>query len=73
MNGEQPTVFQGELQRLISRHSLENGSNTPDFVLALYLRRCLEAFDEATKRRAQWYTPDKANRVAIRSTEPGKP
>ena len=51
MNGEQPTVFQGELQRLINRHSLENGSNTPDFVLALYLRRCLEAFDEATKRR----------------------
>lgn len=43
--------FQADLEKLINRHSLEGGSNTPDFILACFLRQCLEAFDMATRRR----------------------
>lgn len=49
--GEVPE-FREELQRLLNRHSMENGSDTPDFVLADYLTDCLEAFDRAVRRRS---------------------
>jgi hypothetical protein len=47
--------FRAELTALINRNSLENGSNTPDYILAEYLMRCLDAFDGATKARCNWY------------------
>jgi hypothetical protein len=47
--------FRVELESLINRNSMELGSNTPDFVLAYYLRDCLEAFDRAVVRREKWY------------------
>jgi hypothetical protein len=47
--------FQRELTALINRHSIENGSNTPDFILAAYMRRCLEAFEAAVRARDVWY------------------
>jgi hypothetical protein len=43
--------FQHQLTELINAHSLENRSNTPDRILAAYLVRCLEVFDEATRAR----------------------
>lgn len=43
--------FQSDLEKLINQHSIEGGSNTPDFILACFLRQCLEAFDMATRRR----------------------
>lgn len=49
------TPFEEELQHLINRKSRECGSNTPDFILARYMLACLEAFEEATQRREQWY------------------
>ena len=42
--------FRAELTALINRHSLENGSNTNDFVLADFLADCLVAFDKASNR-----------------------
>ncbi len=39
----------------INRHSKENGSNTPDFILADFLTACLCAFDAAVVRRAEHY------------------
>lgn len=47
--------FRKDLEDLINRHSLENESNTPDFLLADYLCRCLDAFDIAVKDRTNWY------------------
>jgi hypothetical protein len=38
---EKEEKFRDELEELINRHSMENGSNTPDFVLAEYLVKCL--------------------------------
>lgn len=47
--------FEKELRDLINRHSMENGSDTPDDVLARYLMKCLVAFDEATRARDKWF------------------
>jgi len=47
--------FRKELEVLINQHSLENGSNTPDFILAEYLENCLKAFDYAVLQRTSWY------------------
>lgn len=47
--------FETELQHLINRHSKENGSNTPDFILAKYLDVCLANFNSAVAERERWY------------------
>ena len=44
-------AFRRELEQLIHGYSMESNSNTPDFILAQYLERCLDAFDEATRAR----------------------
>ena len=48
-------TFREELTNLINRHSIENGSDTPDFILSRYLCDCLENFNSITKRRKQWH------------------
>lgn len=52
-----PTVFEAELRDLINRHSLENSSDTPDYILAAYLERCLLNFNETLTERTRWYAP----------------
>lgn len=47
--------FEQELAELINKHSLENESNTPDFILAEYMRNCLDAFAKASKNRERWF------------------
>lgn len=47
--------FREALRDVINQHSRENGSNTPDYILAAYLLGCLEAFDNATRARERWY------------------
>jgi hypothetical protein len=47
--------FQKELAALINKHSVENESDTPDFILAEYLNTCLDAFGAAMDARDQWY------------------
>lgn len=47
--------FRKELEAAINRCSRENGSNTPDFILADYLAGCLAAFDNASRAREKWY------------------
>lgn len=54
----EPT-FRSELTSLINKYSLENTSNTPDYILADFLMSCLEAFDDATYARSEWYNPTK--------------
>lgn len=52
-------VFRDELSGLLNRYSRENHSDTPDFLLAQYLERCLDAFDEAVIARESWYGRDR--------------
>lgn len=46
--------FERELEKLINRCSIENESNTPDYILAGYIGDCLTAFNRAVKERARW-------------------
>lgn len=56
--GHEPkTDFRSQLTHIINCASKENGSNTPDFILAEYLEDCLAAFDKAVSCRTKWYTP----------------
>ena len=50
--------FEKELTELINKHSKENESNTPDFILAQYLERCLFSFACAVQQRETWYGRD---------------
>ena len=43
-----------ELTVLLNKHSIENGSNTPDFILAEYLINCLNAWSTAVNHRDSW-------------------
>lgn len=64
--------FEKELASLINRNSLENGSNTPDFILANYLQECLNAFNKANIWRAKWFSADGVP-VGERDTGPVPP
>lgn len=44
-----------EIAAVLNRASMENGSDTPDSILAEYLWACLRAFDTATKARDAWW------------------
>jgi len=49
-----PTLEQA-LKTLLNRYSVENGSNTPDFILAEYMLATLKAFEGASLSRERWY------------------
>lgn len=51
-------MFIKELEAIINKYSMENASNTPDFILAQYLCNCLRAWEEATQQREIWYGRD---------------
>lgn len=42
--------LEDELSALINRHSARDTSNTPDFILAQFLLRCLEAWKHGVYR-----------------------
>lgn len=47
--------FENELSALINRYGEENGSDTPDFILAAFLRRSLTAWNESIAERERFY------------------
>lgn len=49
-------LFREELAALLNSLSLENGSDTPDFILAEYLCDCLHSWDKAVAQRKRWYS-----------------
>lgn len=63
---EQPS-FEQEIRETINRHSMENGSNTPDFILSCFLTDALQAFDKAVKQRAQWH----GHETELSTSQPG--
>ena len=50
-----PSDFKKELMSLLNRHSKEQDSNTPDFIIAEYLLSCLKTFNESVTNRTLWY------------------
>lgn len=51
--------FEDELRTLINQCSVENESNTPDFILAEFIRDCLNCFNRAIEKREKWYGREK--------------
>lgn len=58
-------MFRKELESLINKYSKENGSNTPDFILAEYLEDCLKAYNRAINQRDNWYGIDKKDFTVV--------
>jgi len=59
------TQFHRELSSLLNRYSKENGSNTPDFLLASYLTGCLYTFNSIVNAREEWYRREKKEKKKI--------
>jgi hypothetical protein len=59
-----PIGFKEELSNLINKHSLENNSDTSDYLLAQYLDNCLINYEETVTMRDNWHSKDK---------QPGEP
>jgi hypothetical protein len=49
------TELRQRIEHEINCVSAENGSDTPDFILAEFLTDSLAAFDKAVNRRETWY------------------
>lgn len=69
LDARRPT-FRTDLERLINCHSRENGSDTPDFILADFLVGCLETFDRTLRRREEWYGRTKQEPAGIELPNP---
>ncbi len=50
--------FVKAISEVVNRYSIENGSNTPDFILADYIADVVDAWNEAVRRREAWYGRD---------------
>ena len=59
-----------KIESAINQNCAENGSNTPDFILADYMTDCLAAFDKAVNARKKWYRCRSAEPVEAKPEEP---
>ena len=64
---KRPDNFEMELVSLINKYSIENDSNTPDFMLAEYLIVCLSKFNVIMNKRDSWYKD--SNKVVSKVTK----
>jgi hypothetical protein len=64
--------FRKELERLLNCMSMENRSDTPDFILAQYMTDCLEAHDRAVNRREVWYGRKTSEPEQVTNAEPSE-
>lgn len=55
IQGTEEKSLEKELSELLNRHSAENRSNTPDFILAGFLTGCLVSWHQSTRRRDDWW------------------
>lgn len=45
-----------EFAKVINKMSLENQSDTPDFIIGEYLADCFVIFNDAVNERTRWYS-----------------
>jgi hypothetical protein len=53
--GEDMSDLREDIRQVLNRHSAENASNTPDFILADFLLGCLVYYEQAIQARSKWY------------------
>lgn len=66
--------FRKDLAGLLNRYSQENGSDTPDWILADHLIGCMHAWNNAIRMRDKWwgFRPWSALSTSSISPESGK-
>lgn len=64
--------FRREIATVINRFSRENGSDTPDYVLAIFIDKAIDAFDSATRRRTHHYGFEREIKRLSRCTCPDR-
>lgn len=52
---DESSPFVADLSKLINHYSVEGSSDTPDFILSVFLGRCLDALTEAIRARDGYY------------------
>lgn len=61
----EPMSFDDELRVLINRHCKENGSNTPDFILAKHIDSYMQTLEPFMRERDEWYGLNKTSPINI--------
>lgn len=61
--------FEEELRSLLNQYSVENDSDTPDFVLASYLLGCLNTYKDAVRARDKFWGFKTDNTLATPTPE----
>jgi hypothetical protein len=55
--------FEKDLRVLINKHIVENGSDTPDFIMSDFLSVVIAAFNNSVRARDKWYNRPKQQDV----------
>lgn len=63
----QDTDLFHSLSATLNSNSAENGSNTPDFILAKYVITLLSALDKAINSRSEWYRQEPKDDDTVRA------
>lgn len=54
-----------DLAAVLNKYSQENGSDTPDFILARYLLCCIDSYNFAIQEREKWYGRNSSGQVIV--------
>lgn len=72
-NDQEYQALLKEIASVLNRHSQENRSNTPDFMLAEYLLGCLTVYENTISKREKWYgIPDpfsQNNKIGLKDSK----
>lgn len=55
MDQKEHDAFLEEIRHAINKHSIENESNTPDFILAAFVDDVMSAWNKTVAARSNWY------------------
>ena len=57
--------FKKELELLINKYSIENESDTPDWIIAEYMMNSLQIFNNTINQREKWYDRSNINKIIV--------
>lgn len=63
-------ALEKDLAALLNSHSMERISDTPDFLLAQHMIESLRQFDQSTRARQAWSSPEMQKSTPIEQENP---
>jgi hypothetical protein len=61
--------FEEKLKGLINEYCKENDSSTPDFILANYLKGCLNLYNDTIQARDKWWNIEFDDSMGVKITK----